>query len=107
MAEKQPAKRIAYTLTPEATERVREFMRENDFRSERDAIAALIEGALDNFPRWGVKKGIARSVAGEVRAMLLNKAREKSNEIARELEEAMSSPPLEDQVLPSDTPDDF
>lgn len=94
--------RLTYVVPYGLDDRIREFARDNDFRNEREAMSALIEGALNDFPRWGVKRGIARVVSAEIRGLMLAKAREKSMDMAREIEEEMSSPSVEDTEPPSE-----
>lgn len=91
-------RRLIYTVPFGLADRIRAFAEENDYRNEREAMSALIEGALEMYPRWGVKRGIARVVSAEVRGLLMKKARDKSIEMAKELEEEMSSAPLEDMT---------
>lgn len=89
-------RRLVYTVPYGLAERIREFAAENEFRNERDAMSALIEGALEQYPRWGVRKGLARVVSSEMRGIVLIKMREKLTELSREIDELMSTPAASD-----------
>ncbi len=86
-------KRLVYTAPQGLADRIREFARENEFANEREAISALIEGALDQYPRWGVKKGVMRVVRAEVTGLLGNQIREKLSELARDFDAQLEAPP--------------
>ena len=96
----QKDKRLTYVVPQGLDDKIRQFAYDNEFRNEREAMSALIEGALEAYPKWGVRKGIARVASAAVRGAVRIKVIHALGQIAQELEDEMSgSPSAEDMEV--------
>lgn len=95
--------KIIFTVPPGMLQAVHDFTRREGYRSPREALCALIEGALVDYPRWGVKRGIGMRVSAEIRTFLLKECHDALKGVEQNLINAMAQPTEED-MMPFEPP---
>lgn len=92
--------RVTFTIPQALVPALREFARANEFRTDREAVSALIEGGMIQYPRWGVKRGVVNRVRSEASKWLVEEVRTALRDIERRFLEMMAAPLDEDMVEP-------